>query len=158
VSGGASQIAFPLAFYGLDKIIDVAVMVSGPPHADEAKGCLHTGDQGLWYEGPNTFQHIDESYGFISGTDGPCARSDATWTGRWQQESAATGGSNYLYPTTRVEFMFGDRDPTAALAQGQEFMQRVEDAGTPSVDAQTLDMAHGLNPKSFDALAALLLA
>src|SRR5439155_825708 len=65
-SGGASQVSYAIAFYGLGAILNAVIPTSGPPHAAMAKGCL--GSPGFTYS-PGAAVIIDQSYGFTgSGT------------------------------------------------------------------------------------------
>jgi hypothetical protein len=155
VSAGASQISYALAFYGLDEIVDVAVPISGPPHADEARGCLRAaGDEEFWLEDRESVNlHVDGSYGYVDGRSGPCAERDESMVDRWQEESVATGGNDYDYPDTRIQFIFGEEDDTGAADLGQEYAKRLVDEGSPHVSVEIVPgMGHGL---AGDGLAAL---
>jgi len=158
-SGGASQVTYPLAFYGLDGIVDAVVPISGPPHADQAAGCLHPqGQEDVWYAEVVGFSNIDGSYGFrYSDTDGPCARLDAAMAARWQAESVATGGADYDHPATRVHFILGTSDTTGATGQGKLYAARLEAEGSPHVTVELIDMGHGLNDPGRELLRQVLL-
>jgi hypothetical protein len=108
-SGGASQIGFALAFYGLDEILDVVVPTGGPPHSALAKSCLtNANERGYWFD-LQTRQYIDRGFGFFTG-DGPAARNDPAFLPRWLEESHSTGGTDYNHPRTRVHFIIGEQD------------------------------------------------
>ena len=158
-SGGASQIAYALAFYGLDTILDAVVPTSGPPHADQAKGCLHdAGEESYWYSAEEV-GGIDASYGYGGRSDGPCPRHDRSWMTRWRAESVATGGADYVHPTTRVLFLLGGRDPGPSPAQAHDYFEALQRAGSPDVSLETeSSMAHGLNSTAMSRLRAALLA
>ena len=67
-SGGASQIAYSLAFYGLGDIVDAVVETGGPPHAALDKACLN--DPGFGYS-ERLDSVLDISYGFYRPELGP---------------------------------------------------------------------------------------
>lgn len=159
VSGGASQVAYPLGYFGLDSILDAVVPVSGPPHGDQAKGCLRrAGESGYWYEDPSHVLNIDLSYGFRSA-DGPCARHDTSWVARWDAESVARGAPDYAHPNTRIHFLIGGRDESPAPSHAQAYAAalRSQPSNHVTVDVDPT-MPHGLNESGFDALLATLLA
>jgi hypothetical protein len=153
VSGGSSQAAYALAFYGLAPEINAAVLASGPPHADIEKGCItEPGDQGFAYD----FQQqkdFDAVYGDRAG--GPCQRKDQAQVPQWEADSVETGGAFYNYDNTRVVFIFGGKDRTPGPAHGRTYVQKLEDSGSPMVDVVEVDnMAHYIE-RSPDGLAAL---
>lgn len=159
VSGGASQVAYSLGYFGLDSILDAVIPVSGPPHGDQTKGCLRrAGESGYWYEDPSHVLNIDLSYGFRS-SDGPCARHDASWVARWDAESVAHGAPDYSHPNTRIHFIIGGRDespaPSHAEAYAAALRAQASNHVTVGVDPT---MPHGLNESGFDALLVSLLA
>jgi hypothetical protein len=153
-SGGASQVAYALSFYGLDSILDAVIPTSGPPHAAQAKGCLRrSGEEAYWYDG-GASDTIDSSYGFAAG-QGPCSRHDASFASRWDAESADTGGNDFFYPRTRVVVILGAQDASSAPPHARDFATRLDLAGTPYVTLQVVpNMAHPIQ-QSQDGLAAL---
>jgi hypothetical protein len=152
-SGGASQLAYALSFYGLDEIVDAAIPTGGPPHAALDRGCNRDPeDQAYWYEGASV-RTIDASWGFRSGA-GPCVTNDATWTEPWQRSSVDLGGSDYVHPRTRVHVIVGERD--RVLPHAQDYVARLHAEGSPRVELQIVpNMGHSI-AKSDDGLAALL--
>jgi hypothetical protein len=117
-SGGSSQASYALTHYGLEPIIDRAVLTSGPPHAALAKGCLRNpGDEAFYYDNGNA-NSIDASYGF-EGADGPCIKHDATYTDKWNRDSCDGPLGNYTLTHAFVSFIFGDNDPTVAPPHGE---------------------------------------
>lgn len=158
-SGGASQATYPLAFYGMEDMIDVVVATSGPPHASQDKGCLrHADEEAFWYDSPSQEVRVDSSYGFREEADGPCARNDATWVEQWRADSLAIGGSDYHHPSTRLHFILGERDVTPAPAQARDYIASLEAAGSPhvSVDVEQ-SMPHALNDAGVALLEAALM-
>lgn len=129
-SGGASQIAYALAFYGLDGLVNAAVPTSGPVHAALTKGCLLS--PGYEYQRTQA-QTIDKSYGYVSPPQGlgPCVTHDPSWTPVWNADSVDLGGTDYLYATTRIEIIIGGLDDSRAPAHAQDFDQALASAGTP---------------------------
>ncbi len=135
-SGGATQVSYALSHYGLETILDGVVPTGGPPHAALAKACLlKPGEEDYWFA-DGTRDFIDRAFGFFDG-NGPCARHDAAFTSRWNQESVATGGSDYSHPQTRVHFILGDLDINMR-APNSDYLARLRAAGSPWL---TLQMA-----------------
>lgn len=132
-SGGASQIAYALAFYGLDDIIDAAVMTSGPPHAGILLGCIPGAGEEAFAYGRASLPYIDTAYG-DPDDPGPCARRDASFAATWRADSVDTGGNDYLHPTTRIHFLLGGQDRTVAPIHARLYIDRLKDAGSPMVD------------------------
>jgi hypothetical protein len=153
-SGGASQVAYALTFYGLDSILDAVIPTSGPPHAGQEKGCLrNAGQQAYWYQ-TSSSNTIDSSYGFAPG-EGPCANHDPSFVPRWDAESADTGGNSFFFPRTRVAMILGGQDNTSAPAHARDFAARLGLAGNPYLTLQVVPtMAHPIQGSS-DGLAAL---
>lgn len=158
-SGGASQATYPLAFYGLDDIIDVVVATSGPPHAAQDKGCLRNpSEEAYWYDSPSQEVRVDSSYGFREEADGPCARNDESWAERWRMDSLATGGADYNHPLTRLHFILGGRDTTPAPAQAEDYIASLRQAGSPHVSVEIEpSMPHALNDAGLERLRMALL-
>lgn len=153
-SAGSSQTAFTLAFYGLDTIIDAAILTGGPPHAAMAKGCLHeAGDEPYWYDDGNA-AGLDAAWGFSRG-DGPCVRHDPAWASRWEADSVDIGGNDYVYPQTRVVFILGTKDQTVAPAHAQDLLTRLRSSGTPWVEERTVTGLRHVIERSLDGLSEL---
>jgi hypothetical protein len=137
-SGGASQISYALSHYGLDTILDVVIPTGGPPHATLAKSMLQRpGEEDYWYnERRRVF--IDEGFGFFDG-NGPGARLDSSFTGRWSVESVATGGNDYYHPGTRLHFIIGSEDRDMYHV-GTDYIYRLFEEGNPDI---TLEIVPG---------------
>lgn len=141
-SGGASAIAYSLAFYGLDAIIDAAVMTSGPPHAAIGKGCIPEAGEADFAYGRASLPYIDSAYGHPDDP-GPCAQGDASFADRWHADSVDTGGNDYVHPTTRIEFLLGGQDRTVAPAHARLYIDRLQAEGSPMVRKQEIpEMEH----------------
>ena len=138
-SGGASQISYGLAFYGLDKYIDAAIPVSGPPHAALGKGCSPEYRGYTWPS--HTADTMDHSYGYLDG-GGPCAKHNLDWTDRWEADGVDTGGSDYVHTETRVTFLLGTKDGTLAPRHGQDYADRLRSAGSQMVSVNIVDGMH----------------
>ncbi len=144
-SGGASQISYSLSHYGLSGIIDAAIPVSGPPHAALVKGCTEEFREYTWPT--HTAKTMDNSYGFFGG-GGPCEQHDAAYIGKWTADGVDTGGSDYSYPTTRVTFLMGTADGTAAPRHGLDYVDKLKAAGSPNVKVNIID---GMPHSAWDA-------
>ncbi len=153
-SAGSSQAAYTLAFYGLDTIVDAAILTGGPPHAAIAKGCLRRAeDEPFWYDSGNA-SGLDAAWGFARG-EGPCARGDPAWVERWQADSVDLGGNDYVYPTTRVVFILGTKDQTVAPAHARDLLARLDASGTPWVEERTVTGLRHVIERSPDGLSEL---
>lgn len=157
-SGGASQVSYLLSHYGQETILDAVVPTSGPPHAALARGCLREpGDGAYWFSGAAS-RRIDVSYGFLSG-GGPCEQHDAVFEERWDSDSVDTGALDLVHPQTRVHFVFGAQDPSEAKPHGQDYLERLQQAGSPLIDVtEVASMAHRVQDDSagLDALTDAL--
>ena len=141
-SGGASQIAYSLAYYGLDVIIDAAVMTSGPPHAGIGQGCIPGAGESAFAYGRASLPSIDAAYGHPDDP-GPCAQGDAGFADLWRADSVDTGGNDYVHPTTRIEFLLGGQDRTVAPAHARLYIDRLEVGGSPMVHEEEIpEMQH----------------
>jgi hypothetical protein len=132
-SGGASQAAYALSFYGLGSIIDGAVLTDGPPHAAIAQGCL--GAKGYAYD-QDSASKIDLSYGYTQG-GGPCEQRDQSFARRWRQDSV-DGGGVYFLPKTRVVFLFVSGDPTPGPPHGKAYLAKLLSARSLYVSSDTV--------------------
>ena len=155
-SGGASQAAYALSRYGLDELVDAAVLAGGPPHAALDKGCLRrSGEEAYWYE-PSNARRIDSSYGFRA--DGPCARHDSSYHLTWLQDSVDTGSLDYLHGT-RVVLLYGERDASVGPQHGRDYAMTRGLVPTNQFDERTVpntghDMAQ--SPQGQGAIRAAL--
>lgn len=141
-SGGASQIAYSLAFYGLGDIVDAVVESGGPPHAALDRACLNR--PGYQYS-KGLDGVLDISYGFYKPQRGPCVLHDPTWAATWKRDGADTGGSSYSYPNTRVLLVLGQLDETQVGPHQMAYLTKLQDAGSPHVVQVTIpNMTHAI--------------
>lgn len=134
-SGGASQVSYALSHYGLDAVLDAVIPTGGPPHGALTKACLRRpGEERYWFA-DDTRQFIDRGFGIFS--NGPCFRSDPAFTARWDQESIATGGSDYSHSTTRIHFIIGDGDGTNVQGPADDYAARLRASGSSFVSIET---------------------
>jgi hypothetical protein len=133
-SGGGSQIAYSMSFYGVADLLNAAVLTSGPPHTALDQACLGP-DPRLQFDSDSA-SIIDLSYGFARGT-GPCVHHDQTFAATWKKDGADVGGT-YKFPDTRVSFLFVDGDHTPAPLHGMLYEDKVRAAGTPTVSEKTV--------------------
>ena len=153
-SGGASQVAYALSFYGLDSILDGVFPTSGPPHTAQDRGCLRRPGEGRFFYGANSIV-IDQAHGFLTG--GPCRNANANFLLRWLAESVDTGGRDFFHPGTTVHFIHSDAD-VPAVPHAIEYVGRLRSAGTPYLTEQVIvGMPHRLQ-SSAAGLDALLRA
>jgi hypothetical protein len=121
-SGGASQVSYPLSHYGLAPLLDAVVPTGGPDHAAITKACLQVGPYGFNDAHRKT---IDFSYGYFDPDHGPCFKKNRTGAPWWDPDSVDIGGSDYDYPSTRVELVIGGLDDTGAPAHAAAFRDRL---------------------------------
>ena len=141
-SGGASQIAYSLAFYGLGDVVDAVVETGGPPHAALDKACLD--EPGYGYS-TGLDGVLDISYGFYKPQRGPCVLHDPTWAATWKRDGADTGGSTYSYPNTRVLLVLGELDETQVEPHQMAYLAKLQEAGSPHVEQVTIpNMTHAI--------------
>ncbi|MEX2458998.1 MAG: hypothetical protein WD770_08440 [Actinomycetota bacterium] len=156
-SGGASQITYALAFYGIADLVDVLVPTGGPPHAALAQGCLRDpAEEAYWYAGSST-QTIDTSWGFRGG-GGPCVSNDPGFRPRWLEASVDLGGSDYAYPETRVRVIIGQRDRVRPHAE--DYVARLREDGTDVALEIVPGMGHAIasSPDGLEVLRRILVA
>lgn len=155
-SGGASQITYALAFYGIADLVDVLAPSGGPPHAALARGCLRDpADEDYWYEG-SSVQTIDASWGFRGG--GPCVSHDAGFRPRWLEASVELAGNDYAYPETRVRVIIGQHDRIQAHAR--DYVARLRRGGTDVELEIVPGMGHAIasSPDGLEVLRRILVA
>ncbi len=151
-SSGASQVAYALTHYGLQDLVDAAVLTSGPVHGALAAGCLIGGGEGYGAYA----RVIDRAYGYANG-EGPCRAHDPSWEERWLEDGVATGGASYDYPDTRVQFIAGERDH-GVQGLAHPYFERLVASGTPEVGFAVIPgMGHGIKG-SAEGLDSLLRA
>jgi hypothetical protein len=127
-SAGSSQIAYSLAYYGLENIIDVAVLSAGPPHSALHKSCMNSlAEEDYWFNSSKRSE-VDDSYGIRD--NGPCLLSDSRWIPTWISDSVAYSGYDYHYPNTLVHQIIGAQDPKMIATAG-DYRERIVQAGTP---------------------------
>lgn len=157
-SGGSTQTSYALSHYGLDTIIDVAILSGGPPHAAIERGCQPGHPDGYRYERPLNTGFIDSSFGFLDGS-GPCELQDPAWISRWQEESIDISGTDYSHPTTRVEFIEGTEDNSAGPEHSWDYEAKLRlDPANEVTRTMVPDMGHTLQwyQSGLDVLKASL--
>lgn len=150
-SGGALQAAYGLTEYGLDAIVDAAIITSGPSLAALAEGCL---DEPEYRLSQANRELVDLSYGFLREDNGPCATGDPAYEQIWRDDSIVDGADDVVYPDTRVEVVLGGEDTTTVPAGARLWLDVLMDAGSPSVTETVYPTAgHGLTAMLNDAQA-----
>lgn len=157
-SGGATQVSYALAFYGLDSILDVVAPTGGPPHAAIAKGCLGQEEAyafPAWAAGV-----MDASYGYAKGEQGPCGLRDRAFLPRWEADAVDTGGNDYVHAKTRIVIILGGRDRSVAPPHARDYAARLQAAGNPLFKLVVVpNLPHGItgSPEGLAALRQALL-
>jgi len=91
-SGGSAQIAFSLAYYGLDESVDLANLSGGPPPCPTS------------IEGRINFQQQQQCLVGVEGWDD-------------SKEPMLSGDPRLHYPNTIVRFFLGENEPTAYIIE-----------------------------------------
>ena len=142
-SGGAAQIAYMLSFYGMDNIVDKAIVIAGFHMGRLDIGCFDSNslNSRLHYsEGARRV--IDQSLGFYGEVKGPCELRDTTYNDIYMNSSISYGG-NYYYPNTRVHLIHGGNDPH--LSQGLTYYEQLVAAKSPFVHMEVVEgSGHGI--------------
>lgn len=147
-SGGATQAAYGLAEYGLETIVDAAVLTSGPSLAALADGCLGVPD---FTFDDSTRGQVDLSYGVPGLDGGPCFNRDPSYEATWREDSLNDGADDLVHPATRLEFIQGGLDFTTTPAGANIYIDRLRQAGSPMVTKTIYPNAgHGLKPMLSD--------
>jgi hypothetical protein len=161
-SAGASQVAYPLTFHGLAPQVDAVVAMSGPAMSDLQAGCrtLGTPVSFLPPEESTGREQVDSAWDDGANTAGPCEsqRRAGSFVEPWDANSLAVAGE-HLFPTTRVHFLWGAKDPTGAVGQGMLYLAALSKAGTPMLDFDCIGAGHdvGTTPAGLAALHDALL-
>lgn len=142
---GSSQVTHPLTFYGVADSIDAAVIMAGPAHADITAGCRRNRTPFQFLEPGRSLarDRVDDSYDNGDPAPGPCASNpaDLNFSRRWKRDSVSSSGQ-HLFPTTRVHFVWGSRDNTGAVGQGELYLGALAAAGTPMLDYDCISTSH----------------
>lgn len=142
-SGGSSEIGYVMAHYGMERIVDLAVPTSGPPHGRLDYGCLGSNDQ-AWLQACNGVKTcgnscyfvgpapglIDESYGL--GTT-HCQSKDAAWAATFRDDSVWSTFASLDYPRTEMRFIYGGGDCSEAVPLGRVYANAVVSAKTITI-------------------------
>jgi hypothetical protein len=153
-SGGSSAVAYSLSNYGLDSIVDAAILTSGPPMASIQKGCLQEARY-AYATGAET--RIDSSYGYADNSVlgyGPCYERDPHYTQTWINNSNDTGGLSYFYPAARISIIVGGQDTTGAVNHARDYYQVLVANGQAVSWTFVQQMGHPIQ-ESPDGLLAL---
>jgi hypothetical protein len=136
-SNGATQVAYSLSHYGLDEIVDEAILESGPNFSLLEHGCINSQAYASLFE-PKTPDRrwIDETFG-VTATNGPCENTNSAdplksqWRPLWQEASIVTNHTLNYYPTTMVSMIFGSLDNSPTKYHAVEFANWLSLGGTP---------------------------
>ncbi len=138
-SGGAAEVGFALAHYGLGREVDFALPSSGPPFGRVDYGCLGTALP-AWaalcpmlrscnggscaYTGPPQGL-IDQTYG---QNVSDCQNRNAQNASVWYDDSVQSSFAIYDYPQTVVHFLFGAEDCSEAVPLGRVYADAITTA------------------------------
>jgi hypothetical protein len=122
-SGGASQAAYAVEYYGLDVIVDRVLLSGGPPHATLTKSCTCAPASYCYNDALRAA--IDKAYGW-----GDCAARSAAGTARWDADSCALSSPNYRHPGTTFDFFSGDQDDNAVRQASLDYLNALGAATT----------------------------
>lgn len=136
---GGTQLAYPMAQYGLGDLFTAVLLESGPNWSRIDAACLldplypNLYDSTIW-------QEVDNAYGF-NNQPGFCTNHNMAEQGRFQSDSLAYDNWTFVYPQTAVAFLFGSSDTSSTRLQGALYYDRLLQAGTPWVISATLAAA-----------------
>jgi len=151
-SGGSTQAAYGLSEYGLDKIVDAAVLTSGPALAALAEGCLGVPAQ-YSFDAASRGQ-VDKSYGSSLASGNPCTNKNPAWEAIWREDSIVDGANDLVHPTTRLDFIQGGLDTSSTPPGVDLYIDRLTAAGSPLLSKTVYPNAgHGLKPMLGDPAA-----
>lgn len=158
-SGGASVVGYALARYGLDPLINRAVLSSGPTHASLTKGCYSV--DGYKYATDNR-RHIDLTYGFANDISlGPCNQRDASYADAFERDSLVSSSvaGDFAHPDTAVTMVLGELDSERWHNMAQLYENQLLAGGTVVTTAVVPGAGHNLKdtPAGMDAIEAALL-
>ncbi len=123
-SGGAGQIAYALAHYGLHDVLDFVAVNGGPPMARPDLGCLCDDPTPLAIPacGINRTVCFDERVASVFDTmfdDDTCSSATEADRGALLEAGVLAPDATLNYPTTKAMVLFGAIDDTIGLSHGQ---------------------------------------
>jgi len=153
ISGGSAQVAYALAFYGIDSVTDAAILISGPPFDEQCRGCTSGGDYDVSERGMIAAGEGNASQKSID----PCVLGDNTWCSFWDANSITGIAENrYVYPMTRTILITGKRDSQDILSRAFHYRDFLVGAGEPIEHYLVNTMGHTLNEHGFSLLQSLV--
>ena len=158
-SAGAALIGYGLAHYGINSFLNFALLTSGPPFsrldwacdASQKTATAYCSNQhtGMAVGVPNASSDIDPSY--TPTYSAACASSEVARStaldGMFYPDSIAYTDARLDYGATLVEFMYGGKDGSSAIRQGEYYRQMIS---SPTIAACVADASHSL-PNTLDA-------
>lgn len=107
-SAGGAALAYCLANYGSEAIIDKAIMSGSPPFMALARGCNNV--TGYAYP-PYAKGYIDSAYAYNNEQTqpGPCWLSNSQFNAVWNLNSVESG-LDYYYPNTHLHIFIGTEE------------------------------------------------
>jgi len=160
-SGGAGQLSYALAHYGLGDVLDHVNLVSGPPFARIDLGCDGSEPATATVCGAEVTTRLPAERLDVWTNVAPpdtCGGSpiSAEQVARWQEDSVAVGGV-YAYPTTRVESFVCTNQATAVTYMGQLLQDLISsDKAFHCYSAEDGCKGEGLGAGSEDVIAAMI--
>ncbi len=123
-SGGAGQIAYALAHYGLHDVLDFVAVNGGPPMARPDLGCLCDDAAPLAIPSCGIDRTIcyDERVASVFDTmfdDDTCSSATEADRGALLEAGVLAPDATLNYPTTKAMVLFGAIDDTIGLSHGQ---------------------------------------
>jgi hypothetical protein len=157
-SGGSTEIAYALAHWNAEAILDMAVPTGGPPMGRIDRGCIDFAIDPSWcnslvpagWGGQPSCGYTSIEMGWIDeayGSTAPCAAHSESERALLLGDSVAAPDATYGYPRTKVDFIWGINDPSYAVASGLLFAQAVTSAKgleyVPNTAHAVMDTAAG---------------
>src|SRR5262249_21161983 len=137
-SGGAGQLGYALAHYGMAGVLDYVNELSGPPFARIDIGCNGDGPPSAIVCGATDTLRLPSSLNSLENIPPPlvCGSTNvpAAELARWNADSIAVGGV-YGYPRTQVQFFDCTFHATAVTAQSKIYFDLIAqtEGGDPNL-------------------------
>ena len=137
-SNGAAQLAYAMTHYGLADLFSTVVLDGGPNWSRVDQSCLQDDPayQSVWLTA-GARAAFDPAFGFFAN-NGPCYLQDAAFRDGFLDTSLAYPNYEYVYPNTKVNFIFGQLDTSSTRFQGEVYHDRLVQAGSPFVSRDVI--------------------
>lgn len=126
-SNGASQVALPMAQYGMADQFTAVLLESGPNWSRVDHACLSPANS-LYFTNLTERRYVDVSLGVGTPTvpqSGACATNNVIRRPNFEEMSLSYNNWDFVYADTSLAFMFGAADMSTTRTHGENFYTRV---------------------------------